>query len=307
MAGGGPGRLPVGGADGTGRSPASPRRTRHRDRHRRRAGAQRVVREALGGLRGGRTRARLRVVLRRRRPQGAAHRSLRSRGGLRPDAIRRTRARRRFRFALPVRAGDTVPTEGGPQRPLSVRQRPQVQEVPSRRRRGRARREPRPGRDARAGRAAGPAPHPVRARRVRREVDGLRRRLRRSGRRRAAGLALVRLRLRGGRADGRRRLSRRPRAAPPARGAPLAGRPAGRVALGVGGRGGRARQDPDAARPAVRRAAHGVGDGRLADPGAAPRGAGPRRRPRRRLAALRHAPASAAAIPCGRGRPARPT
>lgn len=61
----------------------------------------------------------------------------------------------------------------------------------------------------------------------------------------------------------------------------------------------------DAARPAVRPTAHGAGNGWGEDLGAARRGAGPHRRPRGRLAAVRRAPAPLAAFRHGRGRAAR--
>ena len=88
--------------------------------------------------------AEVRVVLRRRRPGGTVHRALRGVRRLRPDGINRTRPE------LPG-VGDAVPAKGRPQRTLPVRQRTQIQEVPSRPGRGRARQPSGHGADALVG------------------------------------------------------------------------------------------------------------------------------------------------------------
>ena len=81
-----------------------------------------VLRQARGDLHVGHFRARLRVVLRRRRSGGAVHRSLRSVRGLRPDGLHGTRARGpRVAGHPPGTARRAIPATGRPQRTLSVR------------------------------------------------------------------------------------------------------------------------------------------------------------------------------------------
>ena len=132
---------------------------------------------------------------------------------------------------------------------------------------GRARRSPRhPGR-TRIGRTAGGPSHPLRDARIRRRLGSVQGRFPEPAHRRTAGRAVVGLRLRGGRPDGRRGVSRAPR--PPLHGgrARLAERATRRLAVGVGSGCGRSGQDGHPARSAVRRAAHRAGKTRVADPG----------------------------------------
>ena len=81
-----------------------------------------VLRQARGDLHVGHFRARLRVVLRRRRSGGAVHRPLRGVRGLRPHGLHGTRARgRRMAEHPPGTARRAVPATGRPQRTVSVR------------------------------------------------------------------------------------------------------------------------------------------------------------------------------------------
>ena len=179
---------------------------------------------------------------------------------------------------------------------VPVRERPQVQEVPPSGGRGRARRPAGRGLDARDGRDTGETSVGVRSAGVRRGLGGVRERLRQSRRGAAARPALVGLLLRGRGEEHRRRLPRGSRAPLLGGGAAVAGGATRGVALGVGSRGRRCRQDREAARPAVRRAAHGPRNARLKDACDARHRAGPHRRPRRRLAAVRDTSAPVAPL-----------
>jgi len=198
-----------------------------------------------------------------------------------------------------------VSTTGHPQRPLSVRQRAQVQEV-----------LPPANEAAHAGRQPTPSVHESDERLVARLTRFALREfgdawttvangLRPSARSRLTGGPLVGLQLRGGRPDGRRGVSRQARPPLHAGRTRLDERAASRLAVGLGGARGRSGQDGDAARSAVRRAANRAGETRLAEPGPPRRGARPHRRPRGDLAPLRHASACTASVRRRRGRAVR--
>ena len=134
------GRVSRGGVPRPGPRLAPGRRAGRRDRHRLRPVAGSVRSQARADLLFGHVHAGVRVVLRRRRPRSAFHCSVRCALRLRRDGTGRQgrgrglRRRARFRTA----AGRVVPTAGRTQRPLSVRQRAQVQELLPAGRRGRA-------------------------------------------------------------------------------------------------------------------------------------------------------------------------
>ena len=125
--------------------------------------------------------------------------------------------------------------------------------------------------DTRLGRTTGEPPHALRDRGIGRRVGRLRRQLPQPAPSRLACGPLVSLRLRGGRPDGRRGLSRPPRPPLHAGGARLAERATRRLALRLGSAGGGSGQDGDAPRSPVRRAANSAGKARIVDPGLAMR------------------------------------